>query len=47
MYAACVFTGGADGLEVWAALLVLNAAEVTGTLLTSGENLPTATHTAA
>ena len=34
-------------MKVWAALIMLLAAEVTGTLLASGENLATATHTAA
>jgi len=40
-------TCGAGSLEVLAALVVSEAAEVTGTLLASGEHLPTAAHTAA
>lgn len=40
-------TSGASGLKVWAALIVLHAAEVAGTKLTSGENLTTTSHTGA
>lgn len=43
---ACL-TCGAGTLKVLAAIVVLQAAEVTGTLLASGEYLTTTTHTAA
>lgn len=49
-YCICLImslTGGANSLKVLAALIMFQAAEVTGALLSSGEVLTTATHTAA